>query len=317
MPTAVSLFTGCGGSDQGLINAGCNIILANDKHRYAQEVYTANLPTTEYILDDITNIRKFPHADILAGCYPCQGFSQGGARKPDRPINELYKQFGRALRAIKPKAFIVENVPGMARKNNKHLLQSQLTNFMQAGYQVINPKILNGIDYGLPQERKRIFIVGIRVDFAVDYSYPQPTHGTSPHLLPITTQADTIGHTDGTWPSGEFYDLDFHWYYLSRNRHRDWTSPSKTVLANPRHMPLHPMSPPMTKICHNVWQFDGDAEDARRLSYKEAAALQDLADWDFPPTASLSTKYKVIGNAVPPILFQRVVEALPQEVLNA
>lgn len=315
MPTAISLFSGCGGSDKGLVNAGYQVVMANDILRYAKDVYEANLPETDFQFGDIAQITKFPAADVLAGCYPCQGFSQGGAREANRKINGLYEEFGRALWEIHPKAFIVENVPGMARSNNSHLLKSQLDAFKAAGYEIATPRVINGAEYGLPQERRRIFIVGIRSDLRANYQFPQPTHG--PKRKPFTTQRHCISETDGTWPQGEFYDKDFHWYYLSRDRHRGWESPSKTVLANARHMPLHPMSPPLIKVGADQWQFNGNAADARRLSYKEAAILQDLAGWEFPETANLMSKYKVIGNAVPPILFQRIVEALPQEVHHA
>ena len=143
MRTAISLFTGCGGSDKGLIDAGYSVVMANDIMGYAKEVYEANLPQTDFHLGDVAEIKKFPEADILAGCYPCQGYSQGGARDSTRPINTLYLEFGRALRTVRPKAFIVENVPGMARSNNRHLLDSQLKNFREAGYKVAEPKVVN------------------------------------------------------------------------------------------------------------------------------------------------------------------------------
>lgn len=314
MPKAVSLFTGCGGADQGLVDAGCQVVLANDILSYAKEVYTANLPETDFVLGDIAGIAKFPEADILAGCYPCQGYCQGGARDENRRINWLYLEFERALRQIKPKAFIVENVPGMARGGNRRFLNDQLSRFGAAGYEV-KWAILNGIHYGLAQERVRIFIVGIRSDFGLEYHFPAPTHGVA--LKPIRTQWDELGGFKERWPTGKFYDCGFHWYYLSRNRHRGWDEPSKTVLANARHMPLHPMSPPMEKVGPDHWVFKGEAAEARRLSYKEAAALQDLSEWTFPDTASLISKYKVIGNAVPPAMFREIVGALPQEVVNA
>ena len=310
MRTAISLFTGCGGSDKGLIDAGYSVVMANDIMRYAKEVYEANLPETDFQLGDVAGITKFPEADILAGCYPCQGYSQGGAREASRPINTLYLEFGRVLRVVRPKAFIVENVPGMARSNNKHLLDSQLSNFSDAGYKIAEPKIVNAIEYGLPQERRRIFIVGIRSDLETEYRFPAPTHGAT--LLPVVTQADWLADTDGTWPDGEFYDKSFHWYYLSRDRHRGWDRPSKTVLANARHMPLHPMSPPLRKIGPDQWEFEGTADDARRLSYKEAAVLQGLSGWTFPETVGLMTKYKVIGNAVPPMIFKQIAESLSE-----
>ena len=286
MLKAVSLFSGCGGSDWGLVGAGCQILMANDILAYAKDVYEANLPDTDFVLGSIESIKTFPEADILVGCYPCQG----GARESSRKINGLYKEFDRVLRQIRPKAFIVENVPGMKRSNNRHLLDDQIRRFRSAGYQVQPPGMVNAIDYGLAQERRRLFIVGIRSDFGVTYKFPEPTHG--PGLKPIRTQRDCLP-MDETWPQGEFYDQGFHWYYLSRNRYRGWNSPSKTVLANARHMPLHPMSPPLKKVDTDKWIFDGDEQGARRLSYKEAAALQDMGAWEFPDTASLMNKYKV------------------------
>lgn len=315
MPTAISLFSGCGGSDKGLIDAGCQILMANDIMKYAKEVYEANLPETDFQHCDVSQITKVPGADILVGCYPCQGYSQGGARDANRPINTLYLEFERILSMVRPKAFIVENVPGMARANNKHLLDGQLSKFEAAGYNITTPRIINAANYGLPQERRRIFIVGIRSDLQAEYQFPTPTHG--PGMEQVVTQADFLSETDGTWPDGEFYDKAFHWYYLSRNRYRNWNEPSKTVLANARHMPLHPMSPSLAKAGVDRWEFNGDAADARRLSYKEAAILQGLGGWSFPETASLMSKYRVIGNAVPPILFQRIAEAMPTEVLYA
>lgn len=313
MFTAVSLFTGCGGSDRGLIDAGCQILLANDISAYAKDVYEANLPQTEYLVTDIATVRTFPRADVLIGCYPCQGYSQGGSRNADLEVNQLYRQFDRALRIMRPKAFIVENVPGMTRGRNRRFLANQLTRFRFAGYRV-NWNLLNGIDYGLAQERRRIFIVGIRSKLGVRFQFPDPTHG--PNLKPYVSQEDCLPKTH-SWPQGEFYDKGFHWYYLSRNRYRSWGFPSKTILANARHMPLHPMSPSLIKVGPDRWVFDGRQEDARRLSFKEGAVLQGLHGWTFPENAGLMMKYRVIGNAVPPTLFEQIANALPEEVKNA
>ena len=311
---AISLFTGCGGSDRGLVDAGWNILFANDILPYAKEVYEANLPETEFRTEPVEDIRSFPAADLLIGCYPCQGYSQGGAREADRGVNVLYRQFDRALRQIRPKAFIVENVPGMARSDNRRFLQNQIVRFRLAGYRVPEPKCLNAADYGLAQERRRIFIVGIRSDIDLHYRYPEPTHG--PGLQPVRTQRDALGHQKEAWPTGDFHDEPFHWYYLSRNRRRAWDEPSKTILANARHMPLHPMSPPLVKVETDKWEFTSAPTTARRLSYREAAILQDLGDWDFPDTVRLTKKYQVIGNAVPPTLFRHVVDAIPNEVFS-
>ena len=311
---AVSLFTGCGGSDRGLLDAGWHVIFANDILPYAKDVYMANLPPTEFRTANIEDIRAFPPADLLVGCYPCQGYSQGGARDGTRHVNTLYREFDRALRQIRPKAFVVENVPGMARRDNRHFLNAQLVRFRLAGYRVAKPESLNGIHYGLAQERRRIFIVGIRSDLETSYHFPHRTHG--PGLQPIRTQRDVLHAIHVDWPTGEFCEQKFHWFYLSRNRYRGWDEPSKTILANARHMPLHPMSPPLVRIGPDHWEFSGDASRARRLSFREAAALQDLNDWVFPDTAGLMRKYHVIGNAVPPSLFRHIVEAIPSEIFS-
>lgn len=310
MPKVVSLFSGCGGSDAGVIAAGFEVVMANDILPYAKDVYLANHSETDYVLGDIANIEKFPAAELLVGCYPCQGFSQGGLRDPSKKINTLYLEFARALSAIRPKAFIVENVSGMVRKNFSHLLDDQFKVFTATGYRV-KAQVLNAADYGVAQERKRIFIVGVRDDLDVEYKFPVPTHGEGREIRHATIR-DAISDLPA-WPEGEFYARDFHWYYLSRDRRRDWSQPSKTIVANPRHMPLHPMSPVLKKLEHNVWQFETDAP-ARRFSYREAARLQGFEkDFLFPDSerGSLDMRYKVAGNAVPPPLFEAVARALP------
>lgn len=307
---AISLFSGCGGSDAGVIAAGFDILMANDILPYAREVYLANHPATDYVLGNVSKIEHFPFAQLLVGCYPCQGFSQGGVRDASRTINQLYLEFARALRQIQPKAFIVENVSGMVRKNFAHLLEDQFKVFAEAGYKV-KAQVLNAVDYGVAQERKRIFIVGIRNDLGVEYHFPSPTHGEA-RVQPHKTIHQAIGDMP-MWPDGEYYAREFHWYYMSRNRRQGWREASKTIVANPRHMPLHPVSPALKKREHNVWEFETDSP-ARRFSYREAARLQGFADgFVFPNTAagSLDMRYKVAGNAVPPPLFKAVASALP------
>lgn len=313
MPTVVSLFSGCGGSDAGVLRAGFDVLMANDILPYARDVYLANHPETNYVLGDVSAIESFPSADLLVGCYPCQGFSQGGVRKADRKINTLYLEFARALRIVKPKAFIVENVSGMVRSNFEHLLKDQFKVFEEAGYRV-KSQILNASHYGVAQDRKRIFIVGIHEKFGLDYTFPPATHGID--LQPYVTIRDAIGHLP-EWPTGEFYDADFHWYYMSRNRRQNWEQTSKTIVANPRHMPLHPISPQMEKLEADKWRFINDGP-ARRFSFREAALLQGFGDLIFPETAfsSLNMKYTVVGNAVPPPLFEQVAKALPNHIFS-
>ncbi|MEN4040373.1 DNA (cytosine-5-)-methyltransferase [Serratia marcescens] len=324
MPKAVSLFSGCGGSDAGLVKAGFDVVMANDILPYAREVYLANQPETDYLIQDIRKVEKFPSAELLVGCYPCQGFSQGGARLADRSINFLYKEFARALTCIQPKAFIVENVSGMRNSTFQHLLEDQINRFSNAGsigYNVVW-NVLKAHHYGVPQERKRLIIVGIRNDFNHDYEFPQPTHGEN-RPFPYVTIGEALKNLP-EWPTGEYCDDPFHWYYLSRNRRRNWDEVSKTIVSNPRHIPLHPISPELKKIETDKWEFASD-QPARRFSYREAAILQGFSKSytnhggnlifpemeEFGTARILKERYKVVGNAVPPPLFEAVVNNIP------
>lgn len=312
MPTAVSLFSGAGGSDWGLHALGYDVLMANDVLSYARDFYQSNLPETDYVLKDIRKVESFPQSDLLVGCYPCQGFSQAGVRDPKRTINFLYREFDRALRTIKPKAFIVENVSGMVRDDNMHLFQNQVVRFRMAGYRVA-ADILDARDFGVPQERRRLFFVGIRSDLGVRYEFPKPTHrrlGGDAALPDCPTIRDAIGDLPED-PVGEYDVQPFHWYYLSRNRYRGWNEQSRTIVASSRHAPLHPSSPRLLRLGTDEWVFE-NSDPARRLSYREAARIQGFnGDLHFPETAGLSMRYRVVGNAVPPPLFQAVAGALP------
>ncbi len=313
MPSAVSLFSGCGGSDSGLVSIGFDVVMANDIMRYAREVYLANLPATDYRLGDIANIKSFPKADLLVGCYPCQGFSQGGVRDADQKINLLYREFERALRVIKPKAFVVENVSGMVREDFVHLYRNQLIRFRMAGYSV-KAKVLDARHFGVPQDRTRLFFVGMRSDLGISYQFPEPTHrlpGDKPNGKPPAMKIrEAIGDLP-MWPEGEYDAQPFHWYYLSRDRYRGWNQTSKTIVANSRHMPLHPISPRLIRKGTDEWCFKDD-RPARRFSYREAARLQGFeGGMTFPDTIGVREKCKVVGNAVPPPVFRAVVKAIP------
>ncbi len=305
---AVSLFCGCGGSDTGLHKAGFQIVFANDCSKYAKALYEANLPETDFRCQDIGEIRSFPDAELLVGCYPCQGFSQGGARDSNRKINYLYRDFDRALGQIRPKAFIVENVPGMRRSDFRHLLRNQIVRFRLAGY-LVSHALLNAVDFGVAQERARIFLVGIRSDLGVRYHFPTPTHSRDGEVK-YKTIGDALAGMPH-WPAGEYCDDKFHWYYMSRNRRRDWSEPSKTIVSHPRHMPLHPISPHLIRIHTDKWIWSSN-DPRRRFSYKEAAMLQGFdRNFSFPDTGTMREKYEAVGNAVPPPLFQAVAQAIP------
>ena len=301
----VSLFSGCGGSDLALKNLGYNVVWANDISQVACDTYTDNLgPVIK--CGDVADFTRFPAGDLLVGCYPCQGFTQGGRRNSGDPINYLYREFDRALRSIYPKAFVVENVNGMAFGENRRLLDNQLQRYRLAGYRV-KWQVLDAQNYGVAQSRRRVFIVGIRSDLGFVYDFPESKYGEDARRR-LVTQKDVLAGLP-EWPAGEFNDEPFHWYYLSRRRRHDWDEPSPCIVGHWRHVPLHPMSPPLKRIHTDKWVFSHEGP-ARRLSYRECAALQGFPRRFIWKRGSIRDKFQMIGNAVPPPLFEAVVENL-------
>lgn len=310
--SAVSLFSGCGGSDLGLRQAGVETIWANDACEPACELY--EIVTAKGVMHPgkVEGIEKFPKADILAGCYPCQGYSQGGRRTNSDGINYLYQHFDRALRQIRPLAFIAENVDGMRFSQNEHLLNNQITRFRLAGYHVAW-RVLNAKDYGLAQNRHRLFIVGIRSSKRKTFEFPAPTHG--PDAKPYRTMRDVIWHLKNA-PAGSYDEEPFHWYYLSRNRRHKWDDQSPCVVAHWRHVGLHPDSPPLIKKGTDHWEF-ARAGFARRFSYLECAALQGFPNPKAFRVCSVEKRFRAIGNAVPPPLFQAVAAKLVKQLADS
>lgn len=306
--TATSLFSGCGGSDLGLIDAGIRPIYALDSDPAACIAYRAVTGHDHIVEAPIESVRDFPSADILVGCYPCQGYSQAGVRKSSDSRNYLYREFDRALRQIRPRAFIVENVDGMRFSQNAHLLRAQLVRFRLAGYRV-SVQLLNAQDYGVAQHRRRLFLVGVASDLGVRYQFPEPTHGPG-RTSPYVTIRDAIGHMGPAAP-GSYDDEPLHWYYMSRNRRRDWDEQAPCVVAHWRHVGLHPSSPPLRRLGPDRWEFVRNGP-ARRFSYQECAALQGFPDvttfeaLEVPVRA----KFRVIGNSVPPPMFAAVANRL-------
>jgi len=310
--TAISLFAGCGGSDLGLLAAGIKPIWANEISDSACQLHERVTGLKIMHAGDIRKIRRFPKADILVGCYPCQGYSQGGRRYIGDKINFLYREFDRALRSVRPLAFIVENVDGMRFSQNDQLLRNQLVRFKLAGYRV-TWQVLDAKDYGLAQSRRRLFIVGIRSSEGIRFKFPKPTHGPGGRK-PYQTLRDVIWRFRDA-PKGSYNTEPLHWYYLSRNRRRTWGRQSPCVVAHWRHVGLHPDSPPLRKVCEDKWEFARPGR-ARRFSYLECAALQGFPKPEAFDVSPVKLRFRAIGNAVPPPLFEAVAKALTKQLIS-
>lgn len=329
----LSLFSGCGGMDFGVEAAGGHIVFSNDILGDACKTLEKYFPGADIRNADISGIQAFPDADVVVGGYPCQSFSMAGNRDPEKDERtNLYKQFLRVVSIVRPKYFVAENVSGLKALSSGTFLKEQLEAYGKAGYNVTY-KLLNAKDYGVPQSRKRLFIVGVRKDLNQAFEFPKETHGkttkTSGPLLPYASHGDAIKGLP-LWPEGEFYerphdpDGHFSWYYMSRNRKAKWADPAFTVVANWRHITLHPASPVMTLTWSNLadgwkqrWDFSDQyehleadpkrkkLETPRRLSWRECARIQTF-DAKFIPVGETDSKFTQIGNAVPPKLAQAI-----------
>ena len=175
----ISLFSGAGGLDLGLIQAGHHIVWANDNDTDAVASYKLNLG--EHIFfGDIESFKtnNVPYADVIVGGFPCQGFSQANLlRSPEDNRNKLYRHFIRFIEAKKPLWFLAENVRGILSLGRGSAIKKIELDFSRVGYR-LKYQLFNMADYGVPQNRWRVIIAGTRKDLPAnaDYQYPEPTH---------------------------------------------------------------------------------------------------------------------------------------------
>jgi DNA (cytosine-5)-methyltransferase 1 len=179
--TAVSLFSGAGGFCEGARMAGWQVVAAVESDAQACGTHAANFPEVKLYEGDIADFFKGPSGrqvlsdpvDVVYGGPPCQGFSQIGPRDLSDPRNALYKEFVRVCRAVRARAFVMENVPNMVAMRNGHFRTKILTAFASAGYRrtVIVPVLAS--DFGVPQDRRRIFIFGLRDDLDFDGDFAE------------------------------------------------------------------------------------------------------------------------------------------------
>jgi DNA (cytosine-5)-methyltransferase 1 len=181
-PTHISTFTGVGGFDLGFANAGFETLVAIEKNQDAADTYRLNCVNGDALDQDHPpvlmerDIRKVSAWEILeaagigvggvtavSGGSPCQGFSHIGKREEDDPRNELYLEMVRIVHQVKPVFFVMENVPGLATMHDGDAIREVCQNFAAGGYEVTWDKV-DAADYGVPQHRERVIVIGERVD---------------------------------------------------------------------------------------------------------------------------------------------------------
>ena len=226
---------------------------------------------------------------MILGSAPCQGVSAGGSRKSDDPRNALYRHYVEIVRQKRPLAFVSENVKGILTMDGGKLISAIVSDFSDCGYDVFY-KLVNAKNYGVPQDRERVVIVGFRKDLRVEGFALPDTNGERRTLL------DALGNLPPA-KECEICRAAYSPRYMSRNRKRGWNEPSYTIPAMAKQVTLYPGSPDMVRLDKDRWRF-GDGGETRRLSWREAAAIQTFPP-DFEFCGGLDSVYRQIGNAVP------------------
>jgi len=301
----VSLFSGAGGLDLGLIQAGNSVIWANDIDKDAVASYSKNIGS-HIVCADIKNVAidDIPTADVIVGGFPCQGFSQANLfRTADDERNQLYKFFYSAVDSKQPKFFIAENVRGILSLDGGNAIAQIVKDFENAGY-IVTVTLVNVADYGVPQLRQRVFIIGQRKDLGdtMLFCFPVKTHGKNGAPLPWISIKTALDHyPDPDKPNGYLNHVYSSYKVAYRNftghRATNPDNPSPTILARGNGK---------GGVCA-IPHYNGK----RRLTIRESATIQTFPE-NFEFLGQMNSCYRQIGNAVP----VRFAKLLGQELVR-
>ena len=327
--TSIELFAGAGGMAIGMEKAGFQHVLLNDFDFAATQTLKANRLHWNVVHGDITKIDFTPYEniDLLAGGFPCQAFSYAGRKLGlEDTRGTLFYGFARALKESKPKVFLAENVKGLKSHDGGRTLQTMVNVFKSMGYEVLEPTVLKGIHYNVPQKRERLFIVGIKKDYASHVSFTFPQQSSKIYTLKDALKKGELFSCDVPVSEGQKYPekkkkiLDLippggYWrdlpvelqkeymmksFYLGGGktgiaRRISWDEPSLTLTCSPAQK--------QTERCH--------PDETRPFQVREYARIQTFPDeWKF--AGSMTQQYKQIGNAVPVNLSYAIGKSLIQ-----
>jgi DNA (cytosine-5)-methyltransferase 1 len=313
----IDLFAGAGGLSKGFEDAGFSSLLAIESDRYSALTYQRNHPKAKVVVEDIKKLNqkelksfaKLDNADLIIGGLPCQGFSMAGnlwrgRLNDDR--NNLYKEFKKFVKFLKPKFFVIENVANLAKHKNGKTLKKIINGFQGLGYKV-DYKVLNSAEYGVPQLRKRIFIIGNNL--GVKNPFPKKTKRKEEFSTIASAISDLpplkSGETCTRIPNHE-----------SMNHSKQMLKKMKYVRdgGDRNHIPkrLRPKSGDLRKYVRfnskkPSFCITGDMRKVfhpsqnRALTVRELARIQTFAD-DYEFLGNKISQQLQVGNAVPPLL---------------
>ena len=324
-PTVISTFAGCGGSSLGYSMAGYQELLAVEWDNHAVEIFKQNFPDVPVYQGDIgklsvdlccelANIRP-GELDVLDGSPPCQGFSTGGKRQFSDDRNQLFNEFARLLRGLKPKAFVMENVSGLVKGKMKLIFAEIMKELKASGY-CVSARLLNAKHYGVPQARERVIFIGVREDLSIEPSHPLGSHhivsvkealqGCKPsEIVPLFGKnLEKMKLTRPGASSKEKKRVSLAVFGkaggFTFNRIR-WGAPSPTILKT-------------VSVSASFGAGLVMPDKDRYVSISELKRLQSFPD-QFELTGTFEQRWARIGNSVPPLLMRRIAEHIKNEIL--
>lgn len=327
MIRSLDLFAGAGGLTLGVHQAGFDTVAAVEIDAYSAETFSRHSPTTDVIHRDVKNIQLSAfrkRIDVVIGGPPCQPFSSGGLRTAHSDKRNMIPEFIRAIDVLRPEAFLMENVPGLVVGERLLYFNKVIQAFQSFGYNVVW-KVLPAVNYGVPQKRRRLFMVGMKDHI---FQFPVPSHGPNTNR-PYVTVKDVL-------PRNQLGEPNFAAVtYAKKPDLRP--SPFDGLIFNGGGRPINRAEPAHTILAsaggNKTHFFDdlnivpeyhrylmaggeprlGEVPGTRRLTVLESAILQ-----TFPRSVRFygprSAQYRQIGNAVPPELARVVAQSLAEQL---
>lgn len=324
MNRTIDLFSGAGGLSLGLMQAGWDVRIAVEYEATAVETHKKNMPDVLHVCDDVREVDFASYRgeiDLVAGGPPCQPFSVSGKQMGHLDVRDMVPEFIRAVREIKPRAFLMENVNGLTTSRFMPYLEKKLDELRDLEYDV-HWRVLNAADYGVPQKRLRLFVVGLPV--GTPFSFPNPTHGPrgkqqyqtvrdaldgAPEDIP--NKAKVVFAKNPILRRSPYAGMLFN----GKGRPLNLDAPALTIPATAGGNRTHIIDPHGNILHYHAHlqaggaPLQGEAVGCRRLTVRESARLQTFPDW-FEFCGRRNQHYMQIGNAVPPQLAKCVGEAV-------
>ncbi|MCM1310569.1 MAG: DNA (cytosine-5-)-methyltransferase [Bacteroides sp.] len=314
MLKVASLFCGCGGSDLGLLGGftylghhypqlAFDIVYAVDFDKYAVDTYNRNFAHPA-VCADVSDVdfTTLPDVDVLIGGFPCQSFSTVNPTKDtnDERAN-LYKQIVRFLQIKHPKYFICENVKGLLTLQKGAIISKIVSEFEKVGYNV-HYRLMKAVEFGIPQRRERVFIVGIRKDLSDTFSYPTPINSIE-SCVPLSAVIERLDIPDQKYYFSEraVQGMKNAKNNMKRGLWQDLNGPCLTITSHLAKTSINSRDP--------LLLVDPNRELYRRFTPREAARIQSFPE-NFILNPSEPKSYKQIGNAIPPVLMWHIARSL-------